>query len=465
MPVLTIDAKDWFRGMSTSDELADGGFSPLSKGINLYASPGLLLPGKAPSNGTGDMQSGGVFAWSTISTSIAPGAGRALGNNGSSHGKFYFISSLGAATLGVSDTARVYTANVSDLIRYGNTNQQYSTSNQNVGLSNFDWSVNDFTWWTVTQGKTAMSGGVPHHFVQYGNTLYWTDGNLLHSWDGTTATYNCLDLPAGYVMTDITVYNNLIFISAAQFDPIGGGDSINNRLFTWDGFSDSFIDEYPLQERIDALIPFGGSLLVTTRRYVGYFTGSTLSPLYALTTPVYKYQVAITYDRLYLLQGMDLLCYGNPVISKPKFFSYPLRNTVTMTGINSFVSGVIMYAGDTMSGSFSNVNGSDQTSSVFYGNKIPFGRLVNIRMIAVESEALASGSSITIDYLDDRAAGKTLDAYSFTNFGATTKRDYDIFKKLPTFTYQQKVTFSATPNKGIRRIHVFYEATEVRSNK
>jgi len=61
MPILTIDAKDFFRGVSTTDELADGGFSPLSKGINLFASPGLLLPGKNPSSGGSNDETNGIF--------------------------------------------------------------------------------------------------------------------------------------------------------------------------------------------------------------------------------------------------------------------------------------------------------------------------------------------------------------------------------------------------------------------
>ena len=169
MPILTIDAKDFFRGVSTTDELADGGFSPLSKGINLFASPGLLLPGKNPSNSSGDVSTGGIFAWSTHHTNISPGIGRGVGNNGSYDGKFFTLSDAGAATLMASDTGRDYKPNETDLIRFGTSNEQFSTSQTNIGKSDYEFGVNDFTWWTVTLGKTALGAGVPHHFVQYGS--------------------------------------------------------------------------------------------------------------------------------------------------------------------------------------------------------------------------------------------------------------------------------------------------------
>lgn len=465
MPILTIDAKDFFRGVSTTDELADGGFSPLSKGINLFASPGLLLPGRAPTDSAGSVSTGGIFAWSTHHTNISPGIGRGVGNNASLDGKFFTLADGGGATLMASDTGRDYKPNETDLIRFGTSNEQFSTSQTNIGKSDYEFGVNDFTWWTVTLGKTALGAGVPHHFVQYGSFLYITDGRYLHSWDGATGTYNALDLPDGYVITDITVYNNLIFMAAAKFDPLGGGESINCRIFTWDSISDSFLDEFPVQERIDSLIVFGGTLMVTTQRYIGYFTGSTISPLYPLTTNVYKYQWAITNDRLYLLQDTDVLCYGNPVMSRPKFFSFPLRHTSSLIGITSYRSGKIVYSLASAAGSWSDVNGSDKTGDIYYGNRIAFGRLVKIRAVIVESEALSSGSDIDLAYINDTATTKTVGSYDFATLGAVLRHQFDLFNHAPTFTFQPKITFTATTNKGIRRIHVWYEATELKPNK
>lgn len=466
MPILTIDARDWFRGISTSDELADGGFSPLSKGINLFAMAGLLLPGPAPLDvGTSSLTTKGVFAWSTHHTNVSPGIGRALGANSSDDGKFFTMDDAGTPTLAASDTSRDYKVNESDMIRYGASNEQFTTSTTDVAKSNFDFSSNDFNWWRTTLGLTTLVSGVPHHFCQYGTILYFSDGRYIHSWDGTTGTYNALDLPVGYVITDIRVYQNLIFIAAAKFDPLGGGESTDCRIFTWDGFSDSFLDELPVQEKIDSLIVFGGTLFVTTASYVAYFTGSTISPLYPLTSNVYKYQFAITKDRLYLLQGADVLCYGNPILSRPKFFSFPLKYTGNLVGITSYRSGKIVYASSTQFGSWSDVNGSNQAGGIFYGNRLPFGAQVRIRAVILEHEALASGSSVTIEYIDDQQVARSVGTLSFAAFGAVTKHRFNTFNKPATLTLQSKLTFGVIPNKGIRRIHIWYEPSELRENK
>lgn len=40
--VFEIDQADIIKGMSSSDHITDGGFSPLSEGVNLTKSPGLI---------------------------------------------------------------------------------------------------------------------------------------------------------------------------------------------------------------------------------------------------------------------------------------------------------------------------------------------------------------------------------------------------------------------------------------
>jgi len=464
MPIITIDARDFLRGSSTTDELADGGFSPLSKGMNLFAEPGLILPGQAPVDQAGtSAATKGIFAWSTHHSNFSPGIGRGLGSNDNLDGKFYTLNDGGGAILAASDTGRDYDANISDLIRYGSSSEQFSTSKTNIGKSNFNFSTNIFDWWTATLSLTALKTDVSHHMIQYGAILYITDKNMIHSWDGSAGAYNVLDLPVGFVITDVVVYNNLIYISAGKFDPFGGGESIDNRIFTWDGFSASFLDEYPLQEKIDTLIVFGGTLFVTTASYFGYFSGSTVSPLYPLTSSVKKYQIAITNDRIYLIQGANLLCYGNPIISRPKFFSFPLKHTSSLVGITSYRSGKIVYSYASGSGAWSDVNGSDQTGGIFYSNRLPLRSNAYIRGVIIESQALASGSSQTIAFINDSAETKTVGTYSHAAFGAVSRRHFDVNNKASTLTVQMKVTFGATPNKGIRRIHIWYEPIQLRA--
>lgn len=263
------------------------------------------------------------------------------------------------------------------------------------------------------------------------------------------------------MIDDIVAYNNLIYITASLSKRFNSSVAGRCYIFTWDGFHASFLEQIPIEERVVTMIPFGGTLFMATQKYFGYFTGSTIAALYPLSSVVYKYQVGITNDRVYMVQGSDVLCYGNPVVSRPKFFSFPLKHSSTLIGLHCIQTGTLVYSTSAKIGEWSDVNGSDQTGGIFYGNKLAFGSVAKIIGVAIENQELASGSSITLAYLDDKATSNAIATYSFADYGALTRMDWDQFDR-KTMTFQPKITFTATPNKGIRRIHIFWEPTEMR---
>jgi hypothetical protein len=465
---LVINAAELFRGMSTTDELNDGGFSPKSKGINLFASPGLILPGPAPADQTSAVSTKGIFAWSTHHTNVNPGIGRAISADNSFVGKFLQLSDAGAATLAASDNTKAYKPMVTDMIRYDSSNHQYVSSNTDIAQCTFDFGTVIPNWWTSTLSLTALGGDVPHLFIDFNAVMFVTDGRYLHSWNGSAGTYAALSLPVNYVITGVEVHNNLIYMAAAKYDPLGGGESIECSLFTWDGFSASYLEQIPVQERIDCLKVFGGTLFCTTRSYIGYFTGSTIAPLYPLAYSAYKYQVAITEDRMYILQGQDVLCYGNPVVSKPKFFSFPLRHSSTLVGICSYRRGQMVYGYASASGAWSNVDGSDLTGVTFYANKMSLagsggryslGAMGKARFMVTEFQALASAASMDIGYIDDTQTTQLIETVTYASLGAVTKRRSDEFGP-GTRTVQPYITFNTGTNSGIRRIDVEFDHSE-----
>ena len=467
MPQITIDARTFLRGASISDELSDGGFSPLSKGINLYAKPGLLLPGPAPFDSGSAVSTGGIFAWATTASNVAPGITKGVGSDAANHGRFYALDDSGGATLVASDATRIYKAQITDMIRYGSANEFFVTSATDVAKLNFDMSVQDFTWWTVTRGHAALGADKPHKIIQLDTILYITDGRYVHAWDGTTSTPQVLVLPENYIIQDATIYNNLIYISAARYDPSGGGEASDCRIFTWKGLGVSahFQDEFILQENVESLILFGGTLIVTTRSYVGYWTGSTISPLYPLTSSVYKHQYAITLDRLYLLQGADILCYGNPAISHPKFFSYPLKYGSTLIGIVSTRRGKIIFARASGSGAYTDVNGFSQTGNTFLSNKVFLGSRGDVSQVIIESEPLTSGADISLGFYDSNGVLNAVPAsgYTFAARGGVSFFNFTSIKLNVTLLVQLAITWNAVP-KGVRRVQIVYGHTEYKGN-
>lgn len=467
MPWLTIDARDFLRGISTYDELSDGGYSPSSKGINPFVSPGLIKPGAAISSGASTLTGAadGLFGWSTWHTNVAPGITRAIGGSGSSNfdGKFYTMSDTGALTLGATDASRDYKPGISSMIRYkGNF---YITSTTDIAMCNFDFSTNDFVYWRTTKGRTALQSGYPHPMCVYGDILYIADGRYLHKIDGTTATEQVLILPEDYVISDLEVYNNKIFMAAAKYQALAEDvPATEARVFTWDSLPSSFVDEFPLQDPIDTLKTFGGALMVFTQTTFGYWNGGTINPLRQITNRVYKYRVSITKDRLYYADGTSIVCFGNPSVTNPRFFSIPLEAEGSITALFCPRPGKIIVSSLTTTYGTDNIDQSTATGKIFYSNKYNLRYYSKIKEVIVVTEALASGSDIDLAYLDSVEAVRTIGSYDFATLGAVSFRRFEVNNDIPTFTFQLKATFTATPNKGIRRVFVRYEPTGDKPN-
>ena len=63
---ITIDASDFVKGMSTTVEVADGGFSPDTDAVNLTYTPGILYsPASGVESDTDIRLTGEIIAWSS----------------------------------------------------------------------------------------------------------------------------------------------------------------------------------------------------------------------------------------------------------------------------------------------------------------------------------------------------------------------------------------------------------------
>lgn len=455
----TLDARTFLRGVSTSEETQDGGFSPASKGVQIFVTAGLVHAGAAFSNEwTAAIQSNGYFAFTNWHTTVSPGLGRALSSNASFDGYFYSLNDTsGQPTLEATDTGRDYKPGISDMLKYGTS--ILTTSTANVALSDFDYSTNDFTWWTVTRGHAALSTNpIWHGLVEYGGIVYIADGRYLHSWDGTTSTTQVLDLPAGMSITSMTVHNNLLTISAEfYFDNLAGNYYRGSKIFTWDGFSPSWLSEADVNERIDTLVSEGGVLFVTTPRFFGYFNGVSIVPIRELTTQVRKYQITSARDRIYIAQGSDVLCYGNPILGRPRVFSYPMKFSATISSLFAYRDGHLTGSSTTSAIHCTDIDGVGGTSAIMYSDKIPL-EYSHIRHVEIETTTMASGDSFALAYVDSKGTTRTIDTFSFATHGAKSFIGFDILNGVPTYICQMKLTIVGVA--GFRRMHVYYDPTE-----
>lgn len=470
MPRITLDASQWFKGASTSDNLNDGGFSPDERGISLFVSPGLIKPGYQEEVGwtNTNVLAQGVIAWTPNDILAGSSSVFALSRNSSDDGQISAHSATTGSTGSSSvlygpDSGRNYTLFNSDLIRY--KDGLYYSSTSDIALDG------DFDWWRVTRGMTALNTSYPHHLFVYGDVLYITDGRYLHSWDGSTSTYNVLDLPEDYAISAACVHNGLIYLAATYFyssDTMHG----NAFIFTWDGYSPSFLEQIPVHETLTTLVPAWGVLYATSNTAFGYFNGNAFIPLYPLTTRVRKAQIAVQKDRIVIAQGTYLLVYGNPIKGRQRFFSMPFKTSLAnIQSLTTFYQDYAAMGAESANSllyiDLGATNTSGNASPKFKHNRIALGEYSRIRAVTVELDAAVSSStSITVSYLNSN--GDTVTLGTVNNANHTGQREVYLTgdaAERATYTVQLQLQWGVGSTDGVRRIHIDYDYAEDRPNK
>ena len=244
MKVITIDRKNFLKGFSMTKWTNDGGFSPESKGFEVSrgSTRGLLHNGRQL-NETSTNLADNVVALTKYISGQTFGY-FALGDAG----KIYFTdpSPTISHTVKGTESNKTYDSN-SDIIVYNN--KLFFTSTNDIGQADLDFNTIDENWWTTAKSKTALTAGVPHKLFIFNGVLYITNGNKIALHDGDADTQNDakLTLPTGWIITDVEVFSNKIFITASY----GTNDltkSTPTMIFVWDGYSENWIKELPINE-------------------------------------------------------------------------------------------------------------------------------------------------------------------------------------------------------------------------
>lgn len=477
MPRITLDAAKWFRGASVADTLPSGGFSPLSTGIDLFRKPGCLTGGLSGNSGAGgNLLNDGVIAWTkpadpnfSIGGSIP--VSYVLSRDTGSGGRVVTFQGGYTAITMATDSMRSYLRGRSDIVLYNG--ELFATSTTNIARITGP----DYTYWTTTLGLTAFGFASPHLFCEYEGILYITDGRYLHSYNGTTGTYNVFDLPVGYTITSICVYQGYLWIAADPYPGsnvavLGGFDHHGQAsIFVWDGYSPSWLQEHVINERISHMLVNRSTLFIFTRKSFGYWNGNALVDLYALTTQVQKHQVGAIRDRVLFVQGAKIVCYGNPVPGRQRFFSFPLRHpsgTALGALLTGWGDGVLWFQNTNyFFASFPDSAAAVGASCTHIEDPILFRDYVYIRSITVVlDQSVTSTDNIAISYIN--SDGDTVSVGTINNTDHPGRREivFDVENDKPCYFIQpQYVWAQGARATGIRYVHIDYESAEDRPTR
>lgn len=401
---LIIDASDFIKGMSTSDDISDGGFSNLTTAVNLTAVPGVLYaPATTVNKSTGMV--GNVM--DSASDITGTNSRMLVSVSGTGTGEYFTYDTGGTLTSRQTDAATTYTS-TTQMIAY-QTDYFVATNTEIVKLTGSTLGTIDKVWWTTTKGKGALTTGVRHPMIVFEGSLWIGDLNGLHKWDGTTATEDFLLLNSSETIVALGVdpSTGRMLISTT-----GGANASNtfpyiNKVYAWDGVATTLPGRAVIvDDMVTAMYSLGGITYMTYGLNFGYWNGSGITFLrkfknVTLAVADLAYKRAITHvgNTLYIVDGKQILAYGE-VLPGRKVFYYAQDNTISAakyTHIAHLGSGVLglffatakFYTHDT-----SSVATADSIS--FITNKYLFPRPVYLRSIRLEygDGGVANGGSI-----------------------------------------------------------------------
>lgn len=370
---------DQVKGMSTSGQIADAGFSPVTDGMNLSTNPGVMFnpPAQidASAGVTGAMiascedPTGNYDRLYTSSTTIAGGDGR------------FFSLSAGVITQrGSTDSSHGYVFGKTDMIAFDG--EAYITSATDLVRWSSIGSSNTFN----TSFFAFNDAFAPHPALTFNNFAYYGDGNQLLRQSAAAATPSAiLTLPASWVIVALGIDPGSGSMLISVIGQINLSDSINSgcRIGFYDGFSNQVSRYVQVDDMVTAFAPTEGSLYCSYGQNLGLWNGSGITFLrhmalnFDYTELMYKQHFTSIGSTLLFVERARIIAYG-PVRQKGDNVFYPvLTNTiddidVDLSHIASIGSNNVSMAYDTNQFDIFNMFDVTATNQEFWSNNYNF---------------------------------------------------------------------------------------------
>jgi hypothetical protein len=318
LPSFKIDYREFLKGENSYPEYPDGGFtspegfsddsSTKSRvGVNLYNRVTYLSTPPSPvivSPIIPDIEKMVGWGSGNFITDLM-----AIGSNGANHGYFYQVDSFNASlTLKSTDTTRQYYYPYTDVELY--KDNFYVTSLTDIAQCTADMVTVVQNYWTGTLAQAPLFAN-PHPMCVRTDILYIADGRYLHQIDNVTVQLQVLDLPDGWIIDCLVVYKNFMYIGAHTA-------SGSSKVYTWDGISDSWNEEYEMDDYVTSLKVFQGVLYAFMPSIISYFDGTKFKDFRPIvggglfsSPTVTKFQSDTIWDSMLFIESTGLPQYVN----------------------------------------------------------------------------------------------------------------------------------------------------------
>lgn len=450
MQTITIDYRNFLAGESESNYNPNKGFSPSSYGIetvkNRYR--GLLLAGRS-----------GI----EYKTNIADTIYATVQYNST---KFYSIGSAGKIyetqtgatpthTVKATESVKSYAYASTYALVYGG--ELFFTSTVNITKCDLPVTTADDDWWTAVAGGDALTDCIPHKLFEFQGVMYITNGNKLCSWDGSSHNDAALTLPDGWVIVDVEIINNQIYLGACN--PSWNATPAKTKLFIWDGYSSQWIDEKPLTlTSLSAIRQLGGILFLFSSNTMFYFNGNDAEYINYVGGAIYPKKIYTSDGQMLFPGTYGIKCYD----LKTKSLSTPVHCSDYNTLFTCSGSCVNVF---TANGSFYRYSDNDYAEGVFRSNTYFFPQTVNIAKIAILFNGnLVTDASYTFNLYNEAGEQIVTDKIiSYALDEAIHKKTFNVKISVEDFYLTLAMTNAAC--KAIRWIKIYYEPREGNTTK
>ena len=365
------DEDDMLAGVSTSDDLSDGGFSPLTDAINLIASPGIAYQPTTPTDKSTNV-TGTIIA--SAEDPLILGATRTYVDD---EGHYYTWNGT-TMTLARTDATNPsgYVPGTTDMNAYENS--VFTTTNTTV----VKWTVDSvFT----DNFITGLAGGVRHPLLTYEGFQYIGDGNLLKRMtdtsDSTPDTILTLAVGQNIVALGIDPGSGKMLISTSQ--GFNYSDTLNttNKVLYYNGFSNKVDKVVPMDDLVTAFPFTEGQLYIAYGQNLGYWNGAGATFLkkfeigFIGNELMYKHHFTNIGPTLYVIEKTKLWAHGPIRQGGEKVFYPAYKNQVNSNNLQNvaYVGSNILTFGFTTDKfyTFDTVSVAASNTQVLYSNENP----------------------------------------------------------------------------------------------
>tara|TARA_Y100000310_G_C20672571_1_gene811131 strand:- start:671 stop:2104 length:1434 start_codon:yes stop_codon:yes gene_type:complete len=469
-----IGPEEFLRGITTSDFMNDGGFSPVSQAANIFHTPGLLYGSTPTVDQTDDLVD------ELIASCIDPQI------IGSPFRRFF-----------VDNAGQYYSWNTSvlDLIATDGTNpSKYNPPKIDMIAFGLD-TIFTTTATTITKlvpstttltdvyftFAGAVAPSVPHPAIVFENNAYYGNGNtLLRQTDPTATPAVILTLPAEQTIVTLGIDpgTGKMLLSIIDGLDASGNNDRPAQVGYYDGFSNKLSKIVDVDAMVTVFHTTSDNLYVCYGQNFGYWSGSGVQFLRKLTVPlseaglVYKHRITNIGNIVYLVEKNAILAYGKLAGGRERVFYYVHTElesgadlTLGLTLLANLGSNVLgfCFINESSVEKFSTMDLSSVASLTesprWRSKKYTFDRDVTFNGVLIEYGVALPNDDSTVGSLyvfDETQTSTLIGAVSTTESGKYTVEL--TYPSIETRSLQLSYTFSL--QYPIRRFTVFYTPKE-----